>query len=378
MPDQPTYFFSYARDDAEFALKLAKDLREAGARLWVDQLDIPAGHQWDDAIEEALEACPCMLVVLSPTAVASRNVKDEINYAIEEDKRIVPVIHLECAVPFRLRRIQRIDLEADYHAGFARLKEELGIAEEPTTPRPEEDQRPAQAGQVPTQEEDETLNPRIRIEGGTFQMGSGDDDSDARNNEKPQHTVTVSSFWIQEHPVTNEEYKRFKPSHPFDAGREGHPVVEVSWQEAMDYAQWLGGSLPTEAQWEFAARGTEGRKYPWGSDKPTPEHANYDSNVGDTTPVATYPKGTTPEGVHDLAGNVWEWCSDWHGPYTGDEQVDPGGPAVADIEGDAARLLRGGAFDDFPRFVRCAYRRRYVPNYRDYSLGFRVVAPVQS
>ena len=376
MPDQPTYFFSYARGDSEFALKLAKDLRDAGARLWVDQLDIPAGHAWDKSIEDALKLCEEFLLVLSPSAVESRNVLDEINYAIEEGKRIVPVIHLECEVPFRLRRLQRIDLEADYDAGFARLKEELGIAEEPTTPKPEEGQRPVQAGQVPTQEEDEKFNPRIHIEGGAFQMGSSDDDPDAYDHEKPKHAVKVSSFWIQEHPVTNVEYKRFNPSHSFDADKERHPVVRVNWQEAMDYAQRLGGSLPTEAQWEFAARGPEGRKYPWGSDELTPEHANYDSNVGDTTPVATYPKGATPEGVHDLAGNVWDWCSDWYGPYSGDKQVDPGGPVVGDIEGDAARLLRGGAFSDLPRDVRCASRSWVGPLSRDHDVGFRVVAPV--
>ena len=117
-------------------------------------------------------------------------------------------------------------------------------------------------------------------------------------------------------------------------------------------------------------------KYPWGSDEPTPEHANYDENVGDTTPVATYPKGATPEGVHDLAGNVWEWCSDWYGPYTGDEQVDPGGPVVGDIERGAARVLRGGAFTDLPRDVRCASRSWVGPLSRDHDVGFRVVAPV--
>jgi len=230
---------------------------------------------------------------------------------------------------------------------------------------------------APTWEEDEKLNPRILIEGGTFQMGSGDDDPDATDLEKPQHSVTVSSFCIQEHSVTNEEYKRFDASHVYDVGKERYPVVNVTWTESLLYAQWLGCSLPTEAQWEFAARGTEGRKYPWRSEELTPEHANYNWNVGDTTPVGLYPKGATPEGVHDLAGNVWDWCSDWYGPYTGNEQADPGGP-VNDTRASAARGLRGGAFGDLPQFVRCAYRGRDDPGGRDYDIGFRVVAPVQS
>ena len=226
----------------------------------------------------------------------------------------------------------------------------------------------ATGADAPTREEDERYNPRILIEGGTFRMGSADDDRDADDDERPQRPVTVSSFWIQEHQVTNEEYQRFNPSHPLEVGRDRHPVREINWQAAMDYAQWLGGSLPTEAQWEFAARGTEGRKYPWGSDEPTPERANYSgTGFGDTTPAAAFSKGATPEGVHDLAGNVWEWCSDWYGPYSGDEQVDPGGPTDG-----PARVLRGGSYYFAPGALRGADRSSDSPRSRQDNFGFRV------
>ena len=118
---------------------------------------------------------------------------------------------------------------------------------------------------------------------------------------------------IQEHEVTNAEYRRFDPNHDRSAP-DDHPVVNVSWYDAMAYAAWLGGSLPTEAQWEFAARGKEGRTYPWGEEAPTCDRANFMSVAPECLPVKTGREGgKTPEGVYDLAGNVWEWCRDWSG-----------------------------------------------------------------
>ena len=114
-------FFSYSRDDAEFVLKLATDLRSAGVDLWIDQLDIPAGAEWDRSVEDALKACPCFLVVLSPTSVASQNVMDEASFAIEQDKMILPVLYQDCDIPFRLKRLQYIDFCSDYDTAYTKL-----------------------------------------------------------------------------------------------------------------------------------------------------------------------------------------------------------------------------------------------------------------
>ncbi|HVO26118.1 MAG TPA: toll/interleukin-1 receptor domain-containing protein [Candidatus Margulisiibacteriota bacterium] len=131
MPSEETKFFlSYARKDGQFALKLAKELRAAGANLWVDQLDIRAGDEWDTAVEEALEACGGMLLILSPDAVASKNVKDEVAYALEKEKRVVPVVVRQCQIPLRLRRVQHIDfIAAGEEAGLAQLREALSKRE---------------------------------------------------------------------------------------------------------------------------------------------------------------------------------------------------------------------------------------------------------
>jgi formylglycine-generating enzyme required for sulfatase activity len=147
------------------------------------------------------------------------------------------------------------------------------------------------------------------------------------------------------------------------------PVVGVSWYGARAYCLWLsmlesGGEkttryrLPTEQEWEYAAAGSEGRIYPWGNTpEPTSKHANYGENEGATTPVGRYPEGATPEGVYDMAGNVWEWMENWH-------------------DSDKKRkALRGGSWFNYPGLLRCRARNYYVPGYRSGSLGFRVVRP---
>jgi formylglycine-generating enzyme required for sulfatase activity len=210
------------------------------------------------------------------------------------------------------------------------------------------------------------LNPRVRIEGGSFLMGSPGDTGDPF--ERPQHRVTVSPFYIQEHEVTNAEYRRFDPNHDRLAP-DDHPVANVTWYEAAAYAAWVGGSLPTEAQWEFAARGKDGRVYPWGEGDPTCAQANFRDCGSAVRPVRDgRDRGQTPEQVFDLAGNVWEWCRDWSGDYTSGEQMDPLGPPSG-----SARAVRGGSFFNLPYDLRAVNRYRSAPDVRNVSLGFRVV-----
>src|SRR5262249_43801210 len=120
-------FLSYARADAEFVLRLAKDLREGGARVWIDQLDIAPGQRWDSAVEDALAKCTQLLVILSSAAVESTNVMDEVSLALEDGKTVVPVLHRVCKIPFRLRRLEYVDLTLNYEAGLDRLLDTLGV-----------------------------------------------------------------------------------------------------------------------------------------------------------------------------------------------------------------------------------------------------------
>ena len=120
-------FFSYSRFDSPFALKLAKDLREAGANVWIDQLDIQAGNHWDSAVEKALDNSATVLVILSPTSIVSPNVMDEVSFALDTGKRIIPVLFVDCVVPFRLRRLQRVDFTYDYGVGLNQLMQSLKL-----------------------------------------------------------------------------------------------------------------------------------------------------------------------------------------------------------------------------------------------------------
>jgi formylglycine-generating enzyme required for sulfatase activity len=210
-------------------------------------------------------------------------------------------------------------------------------------------------------------------------------------DETPQRLVYLDTFYIDETPVTDGEYKRFLDANPdypvpldwgqssrdFREGKEDHPVVDVSWFDALAYARWAGKRLPTEAEWEKAARGPstgsgDARRYPWGNEfDPTRCNTNVSGNHG-TTPVTKYaPQGNSPYGVMDMAGNVWEWCADWYDPdcYKTAPPYNPRGPASGDW-----RVLRGGAWDLAPDYTRAASREYIVPEGSGYSVvGFRCV-----
>jgi formylglycine-generating enzyme required for sulfatase activity len=215
------------------------------------------------------------------------------------------------------------------------------------------------------------LNPAVLIAAG--RLSGRDDPAPDTVKRGPRSTLgeglgnlTVGAFWMQQHEVTNQEYRRFDPGHNVAAGEELHPVVNVTFEQSLEYAISLGGRLPTEAEWEFAARGPEGRWYPWGDDSPTCDRA-YFRGCGPRggVPVMTYPDGATPEGIYDMAGNVWEWVTpDW---------FDTGRTPI----NDEVRRMRGGSFDDDPFFLRASNRSNgFRAGHRYFSVGFRVAWPV--
>lgn len=221
----------------------------------------------------------------------------------------------------------------------------------------------------------------VRIPAGEFLMGSHvEQDVHMFEDEAPQFTLYLDEYQISRYPVTNAQYKKFMiatghdaPPHWSDgeipAGEEHHPAVNVSWHDTLAFCEWAGVRLPTEAEWEKAARGADGRLYPWGNQPPDPTRCNFDLFVGMTVPVGSYPAGASPYGVCDMAGNVWEWtASVWLDSYENyEEQI------TKNNESSLRRVLRGGGFRDI-EFVRCASRSWDLPNQRYRDLGFRVTA----
>ena len=220
-------------------------------------------------------------------------------------------------------------------------------------------------------------------------------DSKVHLDESPVHAVELDAYSIGRYPVTVSEFERFVEDGCYgdraywqeggigewmepeiwaeQAQHPNRPVVGVSWFEAAAYAKWARAQLPTEAQWERAARGTEGRKYSWGNKEPSHELMNFAAGIGSPTPVGVYLLGCTPEGIADLAGNVLEWCRDWYGPYPSQLQKNPQGLANGRI-----RVLRGGAWNDRSLNCRASYRYYSHPTDRHLEFGFRVVRAYES
>jgi iron(II)-dependent oxidoreductase len=190
--------------------------------------------------------------------------------------------------------------------------------------------------------------PMVFVPAGEFLMGS-----DKYPDERPLHRIYLDNYWIDKYPVTNTQFQRFvsetdyKPQGPwrdeFMPGTENHPVVCVTWNDAVAFSKWAGKRLPTEVQWEKAARGTDGRIYPWGNQW---DASRCNVSTRGTTPVDQFPNGVSPYGCYDMVGNVWEWCSI--------KQME----SYKDYDkGSGECVIRGGSFFEAQKSVRCAARR---------------------
>ena len=256
----------------------------------------------------------------------------------------------------------------------------------------------------------------VRINGGTFTMGSPASEPGRSDIEGPQHRVKVSSFYMGKHPVTQAEYREVMKKKSSDFKGDNQPVVYVSWYNAVEYCnkrsekeglspaytihknksdpnnkssedkvKWKvalnqnaeGYRLPTEAEWEYACRAGTTTPFNTGENITT-EQANYNGNPYNNNAGGTYRKGTTPVGsfapnpwgLYDMHGNVWEWCWDWWGLYSKDAQADPQGAQTG-----SDRVLRGGSWDFCAQYLRSAYRFNSAPSWQYFIIGFRVARP---
>ena len=203
----------------------------------------------------------------------------------------------------------------------------------------------------------------VRICPGTFTMGSTENDPQADSDEKPAHQVTLSEFWIGKTEITNAQYRRFRSDHK---GEDNLPAAGVTWDDAKAACEHFGGRLPTEAEWEYAARAGSPAAWSFGNDeKMLGEYAWCDGNLGGKA----HPVGTRKPnvwGLYDMHGNIWERVADWYGPYSREAQKDPIGPKAGQY-----RTLRGGSVYFPPWILRSASRVRDEPSDRDGYVGFR-------
>ncbi len=226
--------------------------------------------------------------------------------------------------------------------------------------------------------------PMVFVPAGEFTMGSSDADSLAFSNEKPQHMVFLDSFWMDKFEATNAQYKKCVDARKCAAPRDrasstrtyyygnsqfdDYPVVYVAWNDAKNYCEWAGKRLPTEAEWEEAAHGMEGRIYSWGNTFDASKLNSSDGKRGDTTAVGSYLAGASPYEIMDLAGNVWEWVADWYDEkyYANSPRNNPTGPSSG-----LSRVMRGGAWDSNQNKVRAAVRSDLPPTTGYFVVGFR-------
>jgi sulfatase modifying factor 1 len=389
-------FLSYSRLDYTAMHAVYAVLRGAGFSVWIDEGLEPGTPNWEEAIEEALHQAQAMVALLSPRAKASMWVKREISYALAQGRHVFPLLidgDRGNAVPISLITTQWIDGGSDVrHAATNKLLPAVqrhfgrAVAKSPIT------------------------FDWVEIPAGPFLLGSDKKkDDQAFDDELPQQSVTLPAYRIARTPVTVAQFAAFVQATGYqtDAEKRGsayvwtgskyddvkganwqhprgpksdvrqkqdHPVTCVTWQDAVAFCVWASEvtgttiRLPSEAEWEKAARGTDGRIYPWGNDKPTKEHCNFNMDVGDTTPVGRYPKGASPYGLLDVAGNVWEWTNSLWIAYP----YDPA-DGREDSYSEGSRTVRGGSVYLIARNVRCACRdSNVIP---DDDVGLRVSSP---
>ena len=406
MPNPPAIFVSHSHHDNEWCRLFVGSLQAAGWDVWYDEKGLAGGAIWVATIQRELQARDLFLLVVTPDAWASDWVQDEVNLALATRRAIIPILYKDTRLEGFMLTRQYVDvrgmtgesaaakvdaeLRRQYPApstlpDAARLQT-LPAPRTPATPTLPPERFPpwlAALGFTAHTTHDGAeyiLPPLCSVPEGFFQMGSDPRrDRQAESNEKPQQRLMLGAYQIAAHPVTHAEFacflrhtRRVAPTEKLD-----HPVVSVSWYDAFDYAAWLAERsgqpwrLPTEAEWEKAARGTDGRIYPWGDRFDTARCNTQDSHIGGTTEIGRHATGMmdgrSPCGAQDMAGNVFEWMGNL---YTGQYTLS-NAPAARTTPG--RRCLRGGSWRYARGFARAAYRLSFDPAPRYSDHGFRLV-----
>ncbi|MFC1597103.1 SUMF1/EgtB/PvdO family nonheme iron enzyme [Planctomycetota bacterium] len=409
-------FISHATADRDFVEdEVITFLRDNAIDTWYSVDDIRTADHWERSILKGLRQCDWFLLAMSPRSAESEWVKDELHWALDErSEKVIPILLEECDPAdfhIRLRRVQYIDFTHNRDDARSRLVERL--SREDSAGSPDETTQGNTSVSVTTSTEQSAqpssgpqgIEPTTIIVSGIMPGGPEPEPAGVVTTPsgiklslvsagmflagKDKFKVQLAAYYLGVYPVTNEQYKRFvdatdyPPPDKADWGepiwrgadfprqKADHPVVCVSWEDAQEFCKWGGFRLPTELEWEKGARGVDGRKFPWGNtwDASRCRHSkNHGSET--TSSVSAYPNGSGPWGLHDMSGNVWEWCADWfsEGAY---QRYREGDVTLPSTSGD--RVVRGGSWlYNGPGSFRCSIRFHVVPHSRSPELGFRV------
>jgi formylglycine-generating enzyme required for sulfatase activity len=388
-------FLSYSSKDRQLVEPIHLALRAQGHTVFFDRADLPPGEEYDERIRRAIEKCQLFVFMVSPDSLqAGSYTLTELSIAEKtwEDPggRLLPVLLRPIGldrIPAYLKAVTLLEPEGNVAAGVADAVHRIAVARRRALLKNAAIgvavasivcfgayiyslKRPAKleiAGKDGA--------PALLVPAGNFTMGD--------DEESPRREVYVDDFYIDKYEVTVSRYAKFlqasggvkRPDRWEEASLDTAselPVVGVDWHDADAYCRWAGKRLPTEAEWEKAARGTDGRSYPWGNDGPTSQRANFGKSSespykGGLAPAGSREAGKSPYGVQDLAGNASEWVADWfQESFMAGDARNPKGP-----ENGSAKVIRGGGWYDPPNKLKSSRRMYASADTRADDLGFR-------
>jgi formylglycine-generating enzyme required for sulfatase activity len=388
-------FLSYSSKDRQLVEPIHLALRAQGHTVFFDRADLPPGEEYDERIRRAIEKCQLFVFMVSPDSLqAGSYTLTELSIAEKtwEDPggRLLPVLLRPIGldrIPAYLKAVTLLEPEGNVAAGVADAVHRIAVARRRALLKNAAIgvavasivcfgayiyslKRPAKleiAGKDGA--------PALLVPAGNFTMGD--------DEESPRREVYVDDFYIDKYEVTVSRYAKFlqasggvkRPDRWEEASLDTAselPVVGVDWHDADAYCRWAGKRLPTEAEWEKAARGTDGRSYPWGNDEPTSQRANFGKSSespykGGLAPAGSREAGKSPYGVQDLAGNASEWVADWfQESFMAGDARNPKGP-----ENGSAKVIRGGGWYDPPNKLKSSRRMYASADTRADDLGFR-------
>ena len=384
-------FLSYAWQDREQAKAVYLALRDQGHRVFFDRADLSAGDEYHNRIRAAVDHTHLFVFLISPDALdAGSYTLTELTIAEKSNRRLLPVMLRETEIARLPASLQAVTIHRpDGNLAASVAAEAHRIAGELRGKRLKQFTAASAFGAIvaagvfyflATQNKQERTAqdgaPAVLIPAGSFVMG--DDEN------SPRREIFVDAFYMDKYEVTVARYAAFlkatgnvKPPEEWETADLHNaaelPVVGVDWRDADSYCRWAGKRLPTEAEWERAARAGDERKYPWGSDPASPEHARFGKPYQNlvykdgVVRVGTYSKGVSPFGIYDLSGNVWEWVSDWYADsFRRDDVRNPKGP-----DNGTHKVMRGGGWYDPADRITATKRMYAEPAQRDDEVGFR-------